>query len=856
MKEALHLKHRNLGEYIKLLLRWKDRKYLVGNRGYREIPWTYEETYNAIIGFAYRLKSKGVKKYDKVILIGKPSPEWVIAFFAIIQIGGVVVPLDENASNDFIKEIFYLVKPSSIIGSIKLLDVNTPYIFFDLSNISKIKNNSSISAKIVEDVVINPDDCAEIVFTSGTTSKPKGVMLTHKNIIANLTPIEDGIEKRIKLVKILTPFHILCSVPFSHMFGQSIGIFLTLLLGSTLYFTDDLSPAAIIRRIKRDKIITLVAVPRTLKLIKDHVQTILKNRGTYERFLKRWDRWVKLPYPIRVLFFLDIHKIMGLSFWSFIVGGAALDDETHEFWRRLVFAIFQGYGLTETAPIITMFNPFKDNRKSVGRIFPNQKVKIASDGEILVSGDNIMAGYYNNPDATSTVFKNRWFHTGDIGTIDEQGRLYIKGRKKDMIVTADGHNVFPEDIQQVLLSIDGVRDSVVFGLPVKEGEIVHAVLLLESDHSVEKIIKNANQKLLPYQKIKSFTVWNETDFPRTSTLKVKRYEVINRVMQKKEQTSPPKHILSEIIPDSLVSSESSLYELGLDSLDMIELSCKIEEKLGISIDETIITPETTVNELEKILSKVKFQQELPMPRWTFFKITGLLRNLCINLVILPIFRIFINICVIGLEILKQIDGPIIIAANHTSHLDPIAILISLPPKIRKRIAPAMGLDRFHYYFTQFSHTNVKESANREKNEANFKYRLKKFLHRSAYIIVTFLFQTYPFPQITAFKPSLEFSGEILDRGKWILIFPEGEVSKTGKMNHFKRGIAKIVEQTNAPVLPVGIAGMHDFLPPGKIWPHRSIVTVRIGKPVFYQKEDHINFTKNIEKAVSNLIKEN
>jgi len=852
----MSLKHKNLGEYINLLLKWKKRTFLVGNKGYREIKWTYEIVYNTIMSFAYILKTKGIKYNDKVIVMGSPSPEWIVAFFAILRIGGIVVPLDESASDDYLNEICNLVKPTLIIGSKKIIDSHLSLIYMDFSQISNIDSNLSKQLNTVEASPSKPDDYAEIVFTSGTTSHPKGVVLTHRNIITNLTPIEEGIEKRIKLIQILTPFHILCSIPFSHMFGQSIGIFLTMLLGSTLYFTDDLSPSAIIRRIKRDKIITLIAVPRTLTLIKNHVVGILKARGTYKRFMKRWDRWVKLPYPIRVLFFTEIHRIMGLSFWSFIVGGAALDDETHEFWRRLVFAIFQGYGLTETAPIITMFNPFKDNRKSVGKIFPNQKIMIAPDGEILVSGDNIMSGYYNNPDATSEVFEGKWFHTGDIGAIDEKGQLYIKGRKKDIIVTTDGHNIFPEDIQQVLSTIDGVRDSVVFGLSGKTGESVHAVLLLKSGFSAEEIIKKANQKLLPYQRIKNFTVWNEADFPRTPTLKVKRYEVISRVMQKKQKIVDHNHILSEIIPDSLASPGTSLAELGLDSLDMVELSCKVEEKLGVSIDEAIITPETTVNELEKILAEPHIKQELPMPRWTFFKIIGLLRILCLNLMILPIFRSFIHLDVVGLNNLKQTHGPFIIAANHTSHLDPLAILSALPFKFRNRISPAMGLDRFHYYFTKFSHTSVQKNRLREDPQRNISHRLKRALQKIAYVIITFLFQTFPFPQITAFKPSLEFCGEIVDRGKWILIFPEGEVSKSGKMGSFKRGIEDIAKNTGIPVIPVGIFGMHNVLSPGRILPHRSNVTVNIGKPIHYCKENHINFTKKIEKAVLNLLENN
>ena len=193
-----------------------------------------------------------------------------------------------------------------------------------------------------------------------------------------------------------------------------------------------------------------------------------------------------------------------MKFWSLIVGGAALDSKLEEFWGGLGFAVIQGYGLTEAAPIVTLNHPFHARRGTVGKPIAGVEIKIADDGEVLVRGGNVTAGYFNNPEATAEAFEDGWFHTGDIGELDESGRLIIKGRKKEMIVLADGRNVFPEDVERALNEIPGVRESAVVGIKGEGGELVHAALVVDTQSSPEEIVRAANAKLEDHQRCQRF----------------------------------------------------------------------------------------------------------------------------------------------------------------------------------------------------------------------------------------------------------------------------------------------------------------------------------------------------------------
>jgi long-chain acyl-CoA synthetase len=850
-----------LHEYIDLMKNWEKRVFLVGNKGYRTNPMTFGVIRSSILALSSVLLEKNVQKGDRVILCGEQSPEWVIAFFAILYRGAVVVPLDKNTSTELITVIYKKTSPVIVISDKPPGEITVDRISY--KDIASLENNSlgisNLEYKregIPEDPgppSISPDDTAEIVFTSGTTSDPKGVLLTHGNIMSNIEPIKEGVQKKQKLIKLITPFRLLCTVPYSHMFGQVTGIFLPIIIGSTVYFTSETGPASIARTIKRHRILTLITVPRVLKLLEDYVKSELQARDKLAVFERRWERWEKLPYQIRVIFFLNIHRFLGLHFWSFITGGAPLDPDTHEFWRRTVFSVFQGYGLTETAPMVTMFNPFKHDLSSVGKIMPGQEIRIGSDGEILVKGSNVMAGYYDDPESTAEVLKDGWLKTGDIGTTDSEGHVFIKGRKKDMIPTSDGLNVYAEDIEKVLNKAKGVREGIVVGLPDAGGETVHGVLLLEPGADPEKILSYVNSKLQPFQRIRGYSVWEEADFPRTPTLKIRKAEVLKKLTGTRKYEPDDENIFEGLVPGSVSPDSKLINELGLDSLDLAEAVSRIEKKYGTSIDEKSIGPETTVKDLKKLAAVGSSTRVVPIPRWAKGKIVKCFRAFFTGLVVLQGFRLFCKIKTHGLDNLTNMSEPGIFAANHSSDLDPLAVLLALPVGLRSKLAPAMGLNRFNAFFSGYGRVSGRPSEEKQKKlKAGFRKQIKHILNGIAYNIVTFLFQTYPFPQGAAYRASLEYTGELLDGGHWILIFPEGEVSETDEINRFRGGISVIAEKTGAGVYPVRIKGMRKVLPRGKRIPHRSKVDVFFGKPLYQKGYDRANFTSMVEEAVRGL----
>ena len=845
------MKISGLHEYIDLMKKWENRNFIVGYKGYRTNPMTFGTVRSSILRLSGILLKANVHKGERVILLGEQSPEWVISFFAILHRGAVVVPLDHNTSSGLLKDIYKRTSPVLIISEKPTAGINTECISFSEIETTGINDKRSLAK--VDPPAIETDDTAEIVFTSGTTSDPKGVRLTHGNIISNLETIQKGVEKKEKLIKFLTPFRLLCTVPYSHMFGQVTGIFLPIIIGSTVYFTRETGPAAIVRAIKRHRILTLITVPRVLKLLEEYVKAEMAARNKLAAFEKRWELWVKLPYQIRVLFFLNIHSFLGLHFWSFITGGAPLDPDTHEFWRRTVFSVFQGYGLTETAPMVTMFNPFKHDMRSVGKILPGQEVRIGPDGEILVKGSNVMAGYYNDPESTAEILKDGWLKTGDVGSTDSEGHIFIKGRKKDMIPTSDGRNVYAEDIEKVLNKTRGVRDGIVVGLPDAGGESVHGVLLLEPGFDPEKIVSAVNSKLLPFQRIRGYSVWKEADFPRTSTLKVRKTEVLKKLTGTRKNILDDGNVFDGLVPGSVSPDSKLINDLGLDSLDLAEAVSRIERKYGSSIDEISIGPDTTVKDLENLAAGRGSTRVVPMPRWAKRKITKSFRAVFTGLLVIQGFRLFYRIRPHGLKNLDKSKGPGILAANHSSDLDPLAVLLALPTGLRSKIAPAMGLNRFHSFFPGYGRaSSARVEDTPVKLNTEFIHHIKHVLNGMAYYLITFLFQTYPFPQGAAYRASLEYTGELLDEGHWILIFPEGETSDTDDINRFRGGIYVIAEKTGAPVYPVRIKGMRQILPRWKHFPRRGKVDVFFGKPIFHKGYDRADFIAVVEKAVRRL----
>src|SRR5258705_3347202 len=310
-----------------------------------------------------------------------------------------------------------------------------------------------------------------------------------------------------------------------------------------------------------------------------------------------------------------------------VVGAAPLDPELEAFWGRLGFLVVQGYGLTETAPIVTLNHPLHAKRGAVGKPIAGVEIRIADDGEILVRGDNVTTGDYNAPEATREAFQDGWFHTGDVGELDAEGQLHIRGRKKEMIVTPEGLNVFPEDVEQALNGQPGVLDSAVVGAPVpgSTAERVQAVLLLAPGTDPDLVVRTANTRLADHQKIRAAAVWTGSELPRTEgTRKLKRRELrawlVGRDLPPKADLPPKggshesggggrskdvKTVLARLAPGPTIQSSTTIDELGLSSLERVELMMALEEAFQVTVDETAFTAAVTVGDLETLTRPVR-----------------------------------------------------------------------------------------------------------------------------------------------------------------------------------------------------------------------------------------------------------
>ena len=452
-------------------------EFVVYDDGYRSWSYSYADVTEAARAFAGRLRSEGIGKGEAVTIWAENRAEWIIALWGCLLEGVVLVPIDYRASPDFLMRVSDIVKARVVLvgDAVDREVIGKDRPIWHVSELRKEsgglvapKPDAKIDARTKAEATAG--DTAEIIFTSGATAEPKGVVITHKNILANIVPIEREVAKYKKYARPFLPIRFLNLLPLSHMFGQAMATFVPPMLPGLVVFTRSFAPEDIISQIRTRRISVLVSVPKILEVLKEYVLRVAPEAGEDPGKI----HWVRKWWKYR-----RIHRLFGFKFWAMVVGAAPLDPELEAFWGRLGFLVVQGYGLTETAPIVTLNHPFHAARGAVGKPIAGVEVRIADDGEILVRGENVTTGYYNAPEETRAAFRDGWFHTGDIGEIDAKGQLHIRGRKKEMIVTPEGLNVFPEDIERVLNELPGVVESAVVGapLPGSTAERVQAVVV-------------------------------------------------------------------------------------------------------------------------------------------------------------------------------------------------------------------------------------------------------------------------------------------------------------------------------------------------------------------------------------------
>jgi long-chain acyl-CoA synthetase len=848
---------RSLIDYLREYPKHGRSTAFVQRSGYRTSRTTYAEVAALAAQCAREFEGLGIAPGDRILLWGRNSAEWVAAFFGCILRGAVVVPMDQGATAEFADRVARQVDAKLAFadrGNI-LISNQRPVILLDALRECVGRH----SREPYDSPSLHRSSIAQIIFTSGATAEPKGVVISHGNILANLEPLEAGMQPYLKWERLVHPLRFLDLVPVSHVFGQFMGVWIPPLLGGCVHFQDSLNPSEIISTIRRERVSVLVGVPRVFESLQGKIERDLDARGALEAFRKDFDAAEEDSIPRRLWRFRKIHRLFGWKFWAVISGGATLDPGTERFWGRTGFAAIQGYGLTETTSLVSVNHPFRIGQGSIGKVLEGREVKLDESGEILVRGENIAAGYWEDNEILA-VAKNGtdagWFRTGDLGALDADGNLYFKGRKKNVIVTAAGMNVFPEDLEKLLRREPEVKDCVVVGLERGGNAEPCGVLLLRDETRVKQprhaagIVARVNESLAEHQRMRSWFLWPKADFPRTSTGKPKLAEIRASVEAQwgngdgaanwPATTGGIGELISrlqgngnEIDPNANLESD-----LHLSSLDRVELLSALEDRYQVDLNETRFASARTVGEIESaVRGSSPARSEFVFPRWAQRWPISATRTFFYYLLTWPATHLMAHPRVFGRENLRGVKGPVLVIANHVIYLDVGFVLAALPMRLRHRLAVAMGGERL-------------AEMRRPPCEWFF---ARRWLAQMNYFLVVALFNVFPLPKKSGFRESFRFAGDLADRGWNILVFPEGDLTPDGKLQPFRAGIGLLASNLKLPVVPMRVDGAYEIREANSKFNRPGRIRVHIGKPVeFPTGMDPQEIARALEQCVAEL----
>ncbi len=808
-------------------------------------------TYGEVLAWAKALAShlmrSGVKSGDRVAIVSENRVEWCGAYLAILLCGGVAVPIDAQLGP---AEVGNLLTDSSA-----LLVFHSAKTAPAIGDFHRAVNFDSPSFRDILDTPgretcppLTEEDLASIVYTSGTTGTPKGVMLTHRNFCSDARAlIGANIVGHTDAVLSILPLH--------HTYAFMCTFLVPLFLGATIIYPPGMKGPELLATMKEQGVTILVAVPQLLELMRTGIvrrfHELPAPLPLVLRALLRFSGKLRKRTGVNLgrLIFRSVHRAFGDRFRFFACGGARLDPPVMEDLEALGFTVLEGYGLTETSPVVTFNPPEKRKPGSVGRALPPAEVRILNplptkEGEIAIRGPMLMQGYYRNPEATAAVLHEGWFLSGDLGYLDEEGYLFITGRLKEVIVLSSGKNVYPEDVEKEYLRIPLVKEVCITG-GEEEGMTVslHAVIVPDLDYARKEKIGNLHdalrweiQKLSaalpPYMRLKGFTL-SPDPLPRTPLGKLKRHLVKDVLKKQKAPVRGEREedralrddatgriileCLTPLVKENLpirLSDDLEL-DLGLDSLQRIELVVALEQAFSLRLPETFASEVHSVEELilrikdinakgvplpgkspaEDILSadvsgeeKKRVGFEPGAVEWT---VTVILLKM-----IRCILKVFFRLETRGLGNLPE--PPFIIAVNHSSNMDGFVVACAVP----LRVFRVLFFQGFRTYFSG--------------------WWLPSLFGRLGHAI--------PIDPETFLSSALRLSSHVLKTRRVLCIFPEGGRSFDGEIMSFKKGIGILAVRHNVPVVPALIEGTFKALPKGAFIPRPSRVRITLGEP--------------------------
>ncbi|MDZ7638146.1 MAG: AMP-binding protein [Bryobacterales bacterium] len=870
----------HLATYLEDFARAGSETAYVYARGLR----THRMSYREVAELAWRTArwlrdSRGLSAADRVILWGGNTGEWAAAFWGCLAAGVVAVPVDAQASPSYVARIGEDTEAKVLLHDEEQPAAATGHPHcFRLSGLADLVASRESGPPPMES--LHRGTLAQIIYTSGSTATPKGVCLTHGNTLASLETLEREIDSYRSWERPFHPVRFLVQLPLSHVFGQMLGLFIPPLLRGEMHFLPELSPADVVETIRARRISVMVTVPRYLEVLGAELRRGSERRWGTEGFAARLEKARSGHFLRRWWLFRDVHARLGWKFWAFVCGGASLPEETESLWHRLGYAVIQGYGMTETASLISVNHPFKMSRGSIGKSMPGREIRIGEGGEILVRGQNVSPGYWKQGGGLQPLAEeSQWFATGDLAEVDESGNLFFRGRSKELIVAANGMNIVPEDVEEALRRQAEIRDAVVVGVECPSGPEPFAMLLSsatapEANATLKAAIDRANRQLEPHQRVARWSLWPEPDFPRTATRKVRRAavrETAQAIASGRDVESLRADALEELLAANGAHWEGQLQEgqrlggdLGLDSLGRVQLLAALEGRFQVRLEESSFTDTTTIGELRGLLSRElgtaaampdafsggaagtasgpsaapKRERPYPFVNWPFSWWASAFRQVFNALVMRPLARFYSSRAkVLGAEHLSAIDSPALFVANHMTSIDGALLVGRLPWPVTRKVAIAMSGEMLRGY---------------RYPAAEERWYWKLWLPIQ-YLLVVLVYAVFPLPRTSGFRRAFQHAGRLADNGYSILVFPEGTRSYTGELLPFQQGIGILAKELGLPVVPLRLKGIHELREQGRIFALRGEVTIHVGQPLrFHPSDEAAAIALRLEQAVREL----
>ncbi|HEY7786561.1 MAG TPA: AMP-binding protein, partial [Pyrinomonadaceae bacterium] len=835
----------------------------------RKEQYTYADVRELATRAAAFLASEGIKPGDRVMLVSHNAPEWGMTYFGVLKTGASCIPVDPESAIEEIVNFARAGDAAAIILSEKLNEehdnlrerltkanlTTRVWTFDDLFELTDEQTEDQRIALLPERV--HAQTVASLIFTSGTTGRPKGVMLSHRNFTSMVSMLSSVFD-------MTTKDGVLSVLPLHHTFEFSTGFLTPLSRGAQITYLPELTSDALAKAIKNGHVTGMVGVPALWELLHRRITTKFYERsdwiGRTAESLMQANAWLrdKTPLNLGPFLFYPIHEGLGGRIRYFISGGSALGAKVQRDFQGLGFTILEGYGLTEASPVLTVTRP--ENRMlagTVGKPLPGVEVKIANPdptgvGQVIARGPNVMLGYYANEEATHEALVERWLYTGDLGKIDDEGNLYLVGRSKEIIVDTNGKNVYPDELEEIYENSPYIKELSIVGLPDAHAEKVACLVVADDEYDIALSRDQLRRKVeehfreisagIPYYKRVKVLHFTEIELPRTATRKVKRNEVL-QIMERLEETQKSSKVvvghepadadanwLIGIVanvsnrPRSEISLLSRLPDLGFDSLMFVELATAIEHAGGSISAPERLNEVQDINELLSVVNRrggafkqetttraredIKSDGEIHVP--SFVRVAG---NKAADVLQKLFYDQFLNTKYEGRSNIPPHTN-FIVAANHCSHLDMGLTKMALGEAGKDMVALAAA----DYFFDNKYKRAVME------NFTNL----------------------VPMERTGSLRQSLRHARSFLDHGYNALIFPEGTRSMTGKMADFKPVVGYLALASRVGILPMYLVGTYDAMPKGSNIIKSRDVGARIGR--YLDIEELEDLTKGMARA--------